>query len=217
MPIIFSAICPHPPLILATVGSPEDRVQVKNTISSLEKMGRDMKKAGPEKIIISSPHLEWGFNVPLSFLAGRTLDEDGGGENIQPYLIGADAPEFYFEEGRGVYGREIKNSKSKFALIASGDLSHRLKEDGPYGFHSDGPKFDQALVEALNKKNISAILKLDELYPQAGECGLGSFAFMIGILEAARVNWQADILSYEGPFGVGYLVANVKLQNYGSN
>lgn len=211
MPIIFSAICPHPPLILASVGSPKDRAQVKNTISSLEKMGGDMKRTGPEKIIISSPHLKWGFNVPLSFLAGRTLDEDGGVENIQPYLIGTDAPEFYFEEGKGVYSREIKNSKAKFALIASGDLSHRLKADGPYGFHPDGPKFDQALVEALKKKDISSILKLDELYPQAGECGLSSFAFMIGILEAAGINWQVGVISYEGPFGVGYLVSRFKL------
>ena len=211
MPIKFCAISPHPPIILATVGSPEDRAQVKKTISSLEKMGRDLEKIAPEKIIISSPHLEWGFNVPLSFLAGRTLDEGGGRENIQSYLIGADTPAFYFEEGKGVYAREINNSESNFALIASGDLSHRLKEDGPYGFDPDGPKFDQALVEALQKKDIAAILKLDDLYPRAGECGLGSFAFMIGIMAAAGIDWQANILSYEGPFGVGYLVADFKL------
>jgi len=56
------------------------------------------------------------------------------------------------------------------------------------------------------------ILKLDDLYPEAGECGLRSFCFLLGILEAGGIDWQPEILSYEGPFGVGYLVANFKLQ-----
>jgi hypothetical protein len=34
---------------------------------------------------------------------------------------------------------------------------------------------------------------------------------MLGILDEARLAWKADILSYEGPFGVGYLVADFKL------
>jgi len=54
-------------------------------------------------------------------------------------------------------------------------------------------------------------LKLDELYPEAGECGLRSFCFLLGILEASGISWQPEILSYEGPFGVGYLVVNFKL------
>jgi len=52
---------------------------------------------------------------------------------------------------------------------------------------------------------------LDDLYPEAGECGLRSFCFLLGILEASGISWQPEILSYEGPFGVGYLVANFKL------
>ena len=96
-------------------------------------------------------------------------------------------------------------------MIASGDLSHCLKEEGPYGFHPDGPKFDKALIESLKKKDIEKILKLDEMYPDAGECGLRSFCFLLGILEASGLDYQPEILSYEGPFGVGYLVANFKL------
>ena len=86
-----------------------------------------------------------------------------------------------------------------------------MRADGPYGFHPDGPKFDKALIEALKKKDIEKILKLDELYPEAGECGLRSFSFLLGILETSGLKWQAKVLSYEGPFGVGYLVINFTL------
>ena len=130
---------------------------------------------------------------------------------IEKILIGLESPKFYFEKGKEIYMSNIKGQMSRVALIASGDLSHCLRADGPYGFHPDGPKFDKALIDALKKKDIETILKLDELYPEAAECGLRSFCFMLGILEASGLNYQPEILSYEGPFGVGYLVANFKL------
>jgi aromatic ring-opening dioxygenase LigB subunit len=202
--IVFACISPHPPIILPSVGSPEDRTQVKNTILALEKLGNKLKEKNPEKIIISAPHPDWGFNVPLFFLA-----KDFKGE-IKTYLIGIETPQFYFEEGKKI-GRGQTSAK-KVALIASGDMSHCLKEDGPYGFHPDGPKFDKELIDALKKKDIEKILKLDEMYPDAGECGLRSFCFLLGMLEESGIDYQPEILSYEGPFGVGYLVANFKLK-----
>ena len=201
--IVFAAISPHPPIILSSVGSEEDRAQVKNTIESLEKLGKKLKEANPDSVIISAPHPDWGFNVPLYFLA-----KDFKGK-VKTFLIGLETPEFYFSEGKKLRGELF--SAEKLALIASGDLSHCLKEGGPYGFHPDGPKFDKALIDALKKKDIKTIFKLDDLYPEAGECGLRSFCFLLGILEASGINWVPEILSYEGPFGVGYLVANFKL------
>ena len=204
--IVLAAISPHPPIILPTVGSEEDRAQVKNTIESLEKLGKKLKETNPDSVIISAPHPDWGFNVPLFFLA-----KDFKGE-ITTYLVGLEEPRFYFEKGKEVYKSISQRSNSqKVALIASGDMSHCLKEEGPYGFNPDGPKYDKALIDALKKKDIETILKLDDLYPEAGECGLRSFCFLLGILGASGINWQPEIFSYEGPFGVGYLVVNFKL------
>jgi aromatic ring-opening dioxygenase LigB subunit len=204
--IVFAAISPHAPILLPDIGSPEDRSQVKNTIESLEKLGGQLTKLNPRTIIISSPHQDWGFNVPLYFLAKNFKGE------INTYLIGLESPKFYFEEGKKIYKLINQTMKqSKIALVASGDLSHCLKADGPYGFHPDGPKFDKDLIEALKKKDIEKILKLDDLYPDAGECGLRSFCFILGILEESKINYEVEILSHEGPFGVGYLVANFKL------
>ena len=207
MKIVFACISPHPPIILPSVGSKEDRAEVKKTIEALEKLGRKLKEAAPDSLIISSPHPDWGFNVPLFFLA-----KDFKGE-IKSYLIGLESPQFYFEKGKAL-SQEIgggPSSSKKWGVIASGDLSHCLKETGPYGFHPDGPKFDKALIDNLTKKDLVEILKLDEIYPNAGECGLRSFCFLLGILEASGSDWQPEILSYEGPFGVGYLVVNFKL------
>jgi len=210
MPIIFACLSPHPPIILPSVGSEKDRKQVKKTIESLNSLGHKLKESNPDSIIISAPHPDWGFNVPLHFLAQGFKGE------IKTYLMGLEEPKFYFEEGKKFYTKyKIQNTKYKIALIVSGDMSHCLKEEGPYGFNPDGPKYDKALIDALKKKDIETILKLDDLYPEAGECGLRSFCFLLGILEASGISWQPEILSYEGPFGVGYLVANFKLSQRG--
>jgi aromatic ring-opening dioxygenase LigB subunit len=222
MSIVFSALSPHPPILLPSVGNKKDRNEVKKTIDSLESLGKKLKKINPDLIIISSPHPDWGFNVPLFFLANNLKSE------VKPCLIGSESPDFYFKKGRKFYQSEIRrlnsfqrrpeltegcNLQSKIALIASGDLSHCLKSAGPYGFNAQGPKFDKALIEYLNKKDMKAILKLNDEFPEAGECGLCSFCFILGILEESKINWKPEILSYEGPFGVGYLVANFKLKN----
>jgi len=223
MSIVFAAISPHPPIILPSVGSKEDREKVKKTIENLEFLGGELKKASPDLIIISSPHPDWGFNVPLFFLAKdfkgeidelRSSSPFTNARVIEQHLIGLESPQFYFEQGKKLSGGLASDNSidKKIILIASGDLSHCLKEDGPYGFQEDGPKFDKVLIDSLKKKDINTILKLDEMFPEAGECGLRSFCFMLGILEGSGVKYQPEILSYEGPFGVGYLVANFKLK-----
>ena len=203
--ISFACISPHPPLLLPGVGSDKDKQEVKKTIESLNRLSELLKKSNPNSIVISSPHPDWGFNVPLHFLAKNFK---GG---IKQILINLESPEFYFKRGKNFYLSEISKEESRVALIASGDLSHCLKEEGPYGFHPDGPKFDRELIKFLKEKNIEKILKLDDIYPGAGECGLRSFCFLLGILKASKIDWNIEILSYEGPFGVGYLVANFKL------
>lgn len=95
----------------------------------------------------------------------------------------------------------------KTVLLASGDLSHRLEEDGPYGFAPEGPEFDRKAVQAFKSGNLRSLFSFDDAFlDRAAECGLRSFQVMAGALEDA--SFSPELLSYEGPFGVGYAVAS---------
>lgn len=92
------------------------------------------------------------------------------------------------------------------AIIASGDMSHRLKHKGPYSFHPDGPAFDLKIKELLERGNVEEILELPEPFVEnAGECGYRSIIILMGALEGRA--FASRVFSYEGPFGVGYLTA----------
>jgi len=198
---VFACLSPHPPLILPSVGSPTDREKVKSTIKSLESLAPKLATTKPEVIVVSSPHPDWGFNVPLHFLA-----KEVHGIEIKPYLTDFSSPRVHFERGKKIIS--TLSYIKRLTWIASGDMSHRLKEDGPYGFHPSGPKFDQEFIRLLKAKDIQGILNLPErLVEEAGECGLRSFCMLLGALEASKIKWQPEVLSYEGPFGVGYLVS----------
>ncbi len=94
----------------------------------------------------------------------------------------------------------------RVVIVASGDLSHKLKEDGPYGFVKEGPVFDEKVTAALGAGDFLTLLSLPQsLADAAGECGLRAFLVMAGALDRFAVSHE--LLSYEGPFGVGYGVA----------
>lgn len=89
------------------------------------------------------------------------------------------------------------------AVIASGDLSHRLKEDGPYGYREEGPEYDRRIMEVMGSGDFGKLFEFSEGFcERAGECGHRSFTIMAGALDRTEVS--ARKLSYEGPFGVGY-------------
>lgn len=92
------------------------------------------------------------------------------------------------------------------AVIASGDLSHKLKEDGPYRFAPEGPQLDKVLTGIMKSGNLPEFMQVDQKLCKLGaECGLGSFIMMAGMLHARTI--EPEFLSYEGPFGVGYAVS----------
>lgn len=108
-------------------------------------------------------------------------------------------------------GECIKNavevSGRRAVLIASGDLSHKLSEKGHYGFDPVGADFDRAITQTLSSADFSELFSLPEnLRKQAAECGYNSFMVLAGCFD--RLSVDAKLLSYEGPFGVGYAVAS---------
>lgn len=109
-----------------------------------------------------------------------------------------------------LFGRAVREAalalKRKTALIASGDLSHRLTRDAPGGFSPRAKDFDARVVELLRRGDYRGLIEIDyELTEEAGECGLRPIIMMLGALDG--YDFRSEVLCYEAPFGVGYMVA----------
>lgn len=106
-----------------------------------------------------------------------------------------------------VIAKVAEASDKNIALIASGDLSHKTFETGA---DEVGRKFDRSIIKFISDKQWKEIKEIDEgLREEAGECGYRSLLMLIGSIENKEA--KPEVLSYEAPFGVGYMVANFHL------
>ncbi|NLT93928.1 MAG: AmmeMemoRadiSam system protein A [Clostridia bacterium] len=147
-----------------------------------------------------SLELDHGILVPLYY-----LDKEGIDAPIIPINMGllpyADLYEF------GICLRKvIDNTEQKVVVVVSADLSHRLTKDAPAGFDPQGKVFDEIIVQAITDGDTKRVLTIDEkIVAKAGECGLRPIIMGLGVLDGNEISSQ--VYSYEGPFGVGYMVA----------
>lgn len=99
--------------------------------------------------------------------------------------------------------KTIEEGTKNAVIIASGDLSHKLSSDGPYEYNAMGSVFDREIMRLLGEGDVEGIFNMDkEVIDSAGECGLRSFYIMLGAMDGLK--FKGKLLSYEGPFGVGY-------------
>ena len=141
--------------------------------------------------------LDHGTMVPLYFVNQYWTDY----QLVRIGLSGLSLTRHY-ELGQCI--RETADALNrKVVIIASGDLSHRLKEDGPYGYREEGPAYDARIMDVMSRGDFGELLEFPEDFcEKAGECGHRSFTIMAGALDKMKVT--AEKLSYEGTFGVGY-------------
>ena len=122
-------------------------------------------------------------------------------------------PDSTLVEMGSIIERAAAHVGRKTTFLASGDLSHRLKKDGPYGFAKEGPVFDQKVTEAMKKCDFKAFQGFDEDFLEmAAQCGLPGFIMMSGALENYKTT--SEFMSYEGTFGVGYAICAFKIQDH---
>ncbi|GIL16946.1 MAG: hypothetical protein BroJett040_06970 [Oligoflexia bacterium] len=145
--------------------------------------------------------LDHGAMVPLTFLqragwAGNTvvisLPYEGDHKTLKDF------------------GRSLRQASEdlnqKWVILASGDMSHRLIQGAPAGFHPGGVKFDQAVVGHLQSGNYQDLVLLpDSLRDQAAEDVVDTVEIAVASLDFQNKGHR--FISYEGPFGVGYSVA----------
>jgi len=144
--------------------------------------------------------MDHGTLIPLYFINKKYTDY----RLVVTGISGLSA-EYHYRFGMAIEKTAEKLGRNA-VFIASGDLSHRLKADGPYGFRPEGPEFDERITKAIGSADFESILHMEKGFCEnAAECGLRSFQVMAGIFDRRSVT--AELLSYEGPFGVGYAVA----------
>ncbi len=99
-----------------------------------------------------------------------------------------------------------RRAERRVCVIASGDMSHRVNPESPYGMVREGAVFDSSVRAALRAGDLDALFSIDPgLSALAGECGLRSLMALAGLYPRAR----SEVLSYEAPFGIGYCVAEI--------
>lgn len=159
--------------------------------------------AGYEMTNLSLTELDHGTAVPLYFLL-----QYGWRGNVVALGYSFFSNEDHVRFGESIR-RAIDTTGRRVALVASGDLSHRLKPGAPAGYNSEAHLFDDEVKEAIQSNDLSRIELMDEqLRRRAGECGYRSMLIAIGATNDLRTT-RCELISYEAPFGVGYMVAQL--------
>jgi AmmeMemoRadiSam system protein B len=147
--------------------------------------------------------LDHGTIVPMSFIkdAGFT------GNLVVINYCGLPSEEQF------AFGQKIRKviksfENKKFIFVASGDMSHRLIPHAPAGFHPDAHVFDDKIKQAIEQGDYDLIENIAfDVRERAGECGYNSLMIALGVLDSKAM--KNKVYSYEGPFGVGYMVATL--------
>ncbi len=227
-PTTIIVITPHGPLFrdaisisveenlegsFANFGRGDLKFQFENNIQLVKNI---LVEAGKEGITLApvdeqfakeyriSLNIDHGTLVPLYFINNEYTDY-----KLVHITYGLFSPTKLYKFGT-ILQKVLLESKEDGILIASGDLSHKLSDDGPYVYSPQGPIFDEKIVNLLKKGDFQGIANFDlELAEEAGECGLRSLMILAGFLDGYSV--ETDVLSYEGPFGVGYCTSKIDI------
>ena len=187
---------------LADFGASGVKIKVDYDVLLRDELTKSLSEAGVPAGVLGDkkPRLDHGSLIPLYFLREAGVECPiirvglSGLPAIKHYELGCRIAEAVEKVGR------------RAAYIASGDLSHKLKSDGPYGFSPEGPEYDRQIEEIMSTGDFSRLLSMNAGFcDKAAECGQRSFQIMAGALDGLSVT--PEMLSHEGPFGVGYGVA----------
>jgi AmmeMemoRadiSam system protein B len=171
-----------------------------------------------------------GHGIPViqTAASGEVIDLDHGAMVPLVYITGALTQPFrlvllsfsylsleeHVRFGRAI-GEALMGAEQRVLYVASSDLSHRLIPGAPAGYDPRAARFDQAVADTFGSGDWEGLLTIDPaLVSAAGECGYRSLAVLSGVVgayEATGGRTHNRLLSYEGPWGVGYLVGEVEL------
>ncbi|WP_066497557.1 AmmeMemoRadiSam system protein A [Abyssisolibacter fermentans] len=181
----------------------------KNDLELTKKIIKSSEKNGISCVFLNENNcelynidceLDHGALVPLYFVDKEYKDYD-----LVHITYGLLSNKELYEFGKCIQETVNENEKD-VVIIASGDLSHKLSNDGPYEYNPLGQKFDNLMTQYIKYDDRKAIMNIEKnLRESAAECGFLSIVIMLGALDG--YSSENTVLSYEGPFGVGYMTA----------
>lgn len=141
--------------------------------------------------------LDHGTMVPLWFIRNKYKE----GKIVRIGLSGLPLTDHY--KLGTIIARAVNALDRKVVFVASGDLSHKLQDYGPYGFAKEGPEYDERIMDVMGRAAFGELFDFDEAFcDKAAECGHRSFVIMAGAWDGKRV--KATAYSHEDITGVGY-------------
>ena len=195
----------------ASFGAPEVRLSFDNDLELVDKIMEQADKKETYCIPMDEevkrtyglgPGLDHGAMVPLYFLTKKYKDF-----RLVHITYSLLPKEQHYKLGIAIRDAVLELDR-KVIVIASGDLSHRLTRDAPAGFDPRGSEYDKKYVEIIKAGDVKNLMSIpDSLLESAGECAYNSTLVIMGCLEGCSIS--GEILSYEGPFGVGYCIAEL--------
>ncbi|MBR3569691.1 MAG: AmmeMemoRadiSam system protein A [Oscillibacter sp.] len=191
---------------MARFGAPQTKLNVAYDIDLRREIIAEAEAAGIRAGTLGErdAKLDHGTFIPLYFLREAGVDVP-----IVRIGLSGFSPFVHYRLGQCV-ARSIEKLDRRAVYVASGDLSHKLQPDGPYGFAPEGPVFDREITEAMKSADFLRFLTLDpSMCERAAECGLRSFQMMAGALDGLAV--KPDFLVHEDKFGVGYGIATFEV------
>ena len=164
-------------------------------VEEIEKLSKE--KNFPAGRVDKEVELDHGTMVPLYFIRKKL-------PKCKIVVIGLSGLSLnkHKELGR-IIKEAINHTNRNVVFVASGDLSHKLQEYGPYGYAKEGTIYEDRILETMTKGNFNELLDYsDELLYKASECGHPSFTILSGAIENELI--EATFLSHEDTTGVGY-------------
>lgn len=147
------------------------------------------------------PELDHGTMVPLWFIRKKYA----GARIVRIGLSGLGLLDHY-RLGQMIQ-KAVDEVNRKVVFVASGDLSHKLQDYGPYGFAKEGPVYDKRIMDVAGRAAFDEMFDFKEDFcEKASECGHRSFVIMAGALDGKAV--KPHVYSHQDVTGVGYGIAS---------
>ena len=185
---------------LEMFGSPEDRVDLPLDHAFAERLETIAARRGLHTWRITGQALDHGAVVPLRYLVSAGWN---GPTVILSLKDAADGGCDGLGEAIAATAQELNR---RTAIIASGDMSHRLTSSAPCGYHPEAHRFDETFIALLREGAFHDLARIDARLQEVAAQDVADSTTVALAATGYRTDGHA-VLSYEGPFGVGYGVA----------